>query len=515
MAGIFTKRIVLMSGKKWKIWGVVLVVFGTLSLVLWHRFSDSPEPLSRDAVYEVRSGPLTIDLVESGTIKAREQLIIKNEVEGKTSILYLIPEGTQVKKGDLLVELDASALMDARIDQEIKVQNADAAFVNATETLAVVENQAQSDLDLAKLTLDFARQDLKKYTDGEYPNALQKANAEITLAQEELARARERLDWSKTLYKEKFISQTELAADELAEKKKALDLTLAENNLDLLVNYTNQRDLAQLKSDVSQAEMALERTKRKARADVVQAQAELKAREAEFKRQKDKLDKILTQLEKTKIISPAQGLVIYATSAQGGMFRRNTEPLQEGQDIRERQELIYLPTASSSNAEVAIHESNLKKVRKGMPAKVTVDALPGREFSGRIMHIAPLPDAQSIWMNPDLKVFTTQIFLDGNDSDMRTGMSCQARIIVETHDNVLSVPVQAVLQVQGIPTVYVKAGNEFVPRQVEIGLDNNRLIHVKDGLKTGDIVLLTPPLKDAGKDAAPLTDPDPLPEQEK
>jgi HlyD family secretion protein len=261
--------------------------------------------------------------------------------------------------------------------------------------------------------------------------------------------------------------------------------------------------------------MALERTRRKARADVVQAQAELKAREAEFKRQKDKLEKILTQLEKTKIISPAQGLVIYATSAQGGMFRRNTEPLQEGQDIRERQELIYLPTASSSNAEVAIHESNLKKVRKGMPAKVTVDALPGREFSGRIMHIAPLPDAQSIWMNPDLKVFTTQIFLDGNDSDMRTGMSCQARIIVETHDNVLSVPVQAVLQVQGVPTVYVKAGNEFVPRQVEIGLDNNRLIHVKDGLKTGDIVLLTPPLKDAGKDAAPLTDPDPLPEQEK
>ncbi|MEX1302147.1 MAG: efflux RND transporter periplasmic adaptor subunit [Desulfotignum sp.] len=477
-----------------------MVIAGTLLLVVWHRFSVSPEPLSHDAVYQVRSGPLTIDVVESGTIKARDQLIIKNEVEGKTSILYLIPEGTQVKKGDLLVELDASALMDARIDQEIKVQNAQAAFVNATENLAVVENQAQSDLDLAKLTLDFARQDLKKYTDGEYPNALQNANAEITLAEEELARARERLEWSKTLYEEKFISQTELAADELAEKKKALDLSLAKNNLDLLVNYTNQRDLAQRKSDVSQAEMALERTRRKARADVVQAGAELNAREAEFQRQNDRLDKILTQLEKTRIVSPADGLVIYATSAQGGMFRRNTEPLQEGQDIRERQELIYLPTGSSSNAEVAIHESNLKKVRKGMPARVTVDALPGREFTGRITHIAPLPDAQSIWMNPDLKVFSTQIFLDGNDSDMRTGMSCQAQIIIEIHDNVLSVPVQAVMQVQGIPTVYVRSGGGFVPRQVETGLDNNRMIHVKKGLTVGDVVMLTPPLEDAEKD---------------
>jgi HlyD family secretion protein len=490
-----------MPGQKWIKWGVLTVITGTLVLVVWYRFSGSPEPLSHDAVYQVRSGPLTIDVVESGTIKAREQLIIKNEVEGKTSILYLIPEGTQVKKGDLLVELDASALMDARIDQEIKVQNAQAAFVNATENLAVVENQAQSDLDLAKLTLDFARQDLKKYTDGEYPNALQKANAEITLAEEELVRARERLEWSKTLYEEKFISQTELTADELAEKKKALDLSLAKNNLDLLVNYTNQRDLAQRQSDVSQAEMALERTRRKARADVVQAGAELKAREAEFQRQNDRLEKILTQLEKTRIVSPADGLVIYATSAQGGMFRRNTEPLQEGQDIRERQELIYLPTGSSSNAEVAIHESNLKKVRTGMPAKISVDALPGREFTGRITHIAPLPDAQSIWMNPDLKVFTTQIFLDGNDSDMRTGMSCQAQIIIETHDNVVSVPVQAVLQVQGIPTVYVRSGGGFVPRPVEIGLDNNRMIHVKNGLATGDIVLLTPPLEDAGTDA--------------
>ncbi len=194
--------------------------------------------------------------------------------------------------------------------------------------------------------------------------------------------------------------------------------------------------------------------------------------------------------------------MIYATSAQSGMFRRNTEPLQEGQDIRERQELIYLPTASSSNAEIAIHESNLKKVKKGMPAKVTVDALPGREFSGRITQIAPLPDAQSIWMNPDLKVFTTQIYLDGNDSNMRTGMSCQARIIVETHDNVLSVPVQAVLRVEGVPTVYVRSGSGFVPRKVETGMDNNRLIHVKQGLAPGDVVLLTPPLRVAQKEAS-------------
>jgi len=482
------------------IWTAASVVLGLALIFLGIRLTGSKTDISQASTFIVKRGPLTVNVIESGTINAREQIIIKNEVEGKTSLIYLIPEGTQVKKGDLLVELDASSLMDAKIDQEIKVQNAEAAYINATENLAVAQNQATSDMDLAVLTLEFANQDLEKYTKGEYPNEMQKAEAEITLAEEELTRARDTLKWSQTLNNEKYISQTELAADQLSEKKKALDLELAKNNRKLLVNYTYKRNLAQRNSDVSQARMAMERTRRKARADVIQAQAELKARRAEDQRQKDKLKKIQQQIGRTKIIAPADGLAIYATSAQSGGRRRNAEPLQEGQDIRERQELIYLPTGNSSNAEIAIHESNLKKVLVGMPVVVTVDALPGRKFSGRVTRIAPLPDAQSMWMNPDLKVYSTQIFLDDNNGSIRTGMSCQAEIVIESHTNVLFVPVQAVLRIAETPTIFVKNGSTFEPKAVVIGLDNNRMIHVIKGLEPGDVVLLTPPLKFAGID---------------
>ena len=88
---------------------------------------------------------------ESGTIRAREQIVIKSEVEGRTTILELVPEGTEVKKGDLLVRLDASSLEDQSIDQEIRVQNADAAFVRAREDLDVIRNQARSDVEKAEL----------------------------------------------------------------------------------------------------------------------------------------------------------------------------------------------------------------------------------------------------------------------------------------------------------------------------------------------------------------------------
>jgi HlyD family secretion protein len=449
--------------------------------------SDSP-------TYQVKRGDLTISIVESGTIKARDQTIIKNEVEGRTSIVSIIPEGTRVKKGDLLVELDASTLEDQKIDQDIRVQNTEASYISAKENLAVVENQAKSDVDLANLTLDFAKQDLEKYIKGEHLYELDKANAEITLAEEKLTRATDTLMWSQKLYDQNYISKTELQGDKLSKDETQLNVELAKKSKDLLIEYTYKRNLAKLNSDVNQAEMAMERTARKANANVIQAQAELKAKESEFERQKDKLAKVEDQIKKTKVYAPADGLVIYATSAKTG-WRGSAEPLDVGREVQEREELIYLPTGNSSDAEVMVHESHLKKITIGMPAIVTVDALPGKTFYGTVQQIAPLPDARSMWMNPDLKVYTTKVSIDGNDPMLRTGMSCQAEIIVQQYKDALYIPLQAVIRVGAEPTVYVKAGNSLQPRQVKVGLDNNKVIHITEGLKEGEIVLLNPPFK--------------------
>jgi len=456
------------------------------------------------ATFAVRQGPLRISVTETGSVQAREKIIIKNEVEGKTSIISLVDEGAGVKKGDLLIELDASGLLDNKIDQEIKVQNTEAAFVGARENLAVVQNQARSDVDKAELAYDFAVEDLEKYLEGEYPNELKEAESRITLAKEEVTRARENLEWSEKLFSEKYISQSELEADELALKKKVMDLELAENNLSLFKDFTHKRKLAQLESDVKQAEMAVERTTRKAKADVVQAQASLKAKESEFKRQQAKLEKTEKQIEKTKIYAPADGLVIYATSAQRGGSRGSTiEPLAEGTQVRERQELIHLPTTSGVNAEVGVYEASLDKVSVGLPAVITVDALAGERFTGRVVSIAPLPDAQSMFMNPDLKIYDTVIYLDDTDNIglLRAGMSCTAEIIVEQHKQATYIPVQAVLRVGGEPTAYVVNGGTLESRKVRIGYDNDRMVQIISGLQPGEVVSLAPPLAAAAVQA--------------
>ena len=467
---------------------VVVVSIG-VAMALPRRGPDDSEK----ATFEAQQGPLTISVTEGGTIQAQEQIILKSQVEGMATIIYLIPEGRVVKEGELLVELDASQLEDNLVDQKIRVQNADAAYISSRENLKVVQNQAKSDISKAQLDYDFAREDLKKYTDGEYPNQLKEAKSKIQLADEERKRAIEKLEWSKKLFNEKYISQTELQADELSASRSELDHELAVSDLDLLESYTYKRQLAQLQSDIEQAQLALERVELKAKADIVQAEADLKAKEAELEQQKGKLDKVLKQIENTKIYAPRSGLVVYATSAKSS-WRGNDEPLDEGSSIREREELIYLPTAEQMMAQVQIHESNLEKIKVGLPARVSVDALQGKSYVGHVSKIAPLPNAHAMRMNPDVKVYLTEITLEGNNPELRTGMSCEVEVVVDQLDDATYIPVQAVVQTGNVHQVEVitPAGPEM--RKVEVGLDNNRMVHIKSGLKKGELVSLEPPL---------------------
>jgi HlyD family secretion protein len=195
-------------------------------------------------------------------------------------------------------------------------------------------------------------------------------------------------------------------------------------------------------------------------------------------------------------------MVVYATSAGGGHGHDDRQPLDDGVQVWERQELIYLPRSTSTIADVDIQETSLQKVHPGLPALVTVEALAGKKLMGAVTRIAPLPDPQSMWMNPDMKIYKTEITLDTDDPTLRSGMNCKAEIIVEQHTDAIYIPVETVLRVGGQPTVYVlNEDGAPEPRQVEIGLDDKSVVRVISGLQEGELVLATPPLKAAA--AAP------------
>ncbi len=463
--------------------------------------------------HEVKSGPLTISLRRSGTIHHRDKVIIHSQLEGSSTVIWLIEEGTEVKAADLLLEMDPTAFVQKKEAQDIVVIRSEAKLVAATENLVVVKNTAKTSIEDAKLAIMLADLDLKKYLgsdlkdyskqdpseddEGEYPNLFHQAKGAITIAEEELKRAQDRVTWSTKLEKDGYLTRTELQADELAAKKTQLGVSNAKSDLAVLRKYTYVRKLAELKNGLLKAQRALQPVERKASASIRQSGADVVATTSEHKRHLALQKKYAQQIKECKVYAPVAGQVVYATTTSR-RHRDRSEQLKKGVKIRERQELFHMPNADHKMmaivkipqaCEPMLTDPNDASLLK-LPAKVTLAGAKTKEFPATLAEIDPLPYHD--WIQ-SIKVFNAEVHINDISPDLRPGYSCKVEIIVDRYDNVVSVPIQSVQLLRGKTTVYVQTPSGPEPRVVVIGMDNNRFVHVKRGLKAGEFVLLAPP----------------------
>ncbi len=459
-------------------------------------------------VFGVQEGPLTISVTSGGSIQSRDKVVIKSELEGNNTVIWVIDEGTNVQTGDLLLEFDASDLIDKRNEQEIVVANAEANLVIAQEKLGITEGDCEAALLDREVDLMLSKMALEKYQEGDCPQQVAQYEADIVVAAEEVQRAAERLEWSRRLAKENFLTRTELQADELALKKKQIDLDMARTKMNVLTNYTMLQQRSTLESTLRRSDRAMARTKWQNKATLRQVESELRARTRERDRATNRLSELNFQISKSKIYAPTNGIVLYTSTVLISRRQWWVKPLAVGSTAVERQELIYIPIESGMVVEVMIPEASLNKIENGMSARVKIDAFPGRVFDGHLVKIGILPDGQSSQLNPDLKLYKCEVECDFHDAVIRPGMSCDVELIKESYDKTLYVPVQCVVRVDGVPRVYVRDGEDWVPRVVRVGLDNNRMIRIIDGVHAGEEVMLAPPVKEEKSEVSEAPPPD-------
>ncbi len=476
---------------KWRLYVFLAVAVTAIATVVTIATTGSENEEAQQVIGEVKYGQLTIGVDgDEGSIKPGQFKLIVNELEGLSTVVSMVDPGTMVNKGDLIMELDASALKDRKVDQEIAVQLSDAAFVRARETLAVVKKQNASLIKTATLNLQFAKQDVTKYIEGDYPKELLIAKSAIKLAESKAEDAKQVYEWSEKLFKKNFITQTDLNRDRLARDQTVIDLQTAKVTLKVLEEFTHKRQLAVLKANVDEMDVALILARDKALSDEIDAAADLKSKEIKLKREKEKLAKLTSQIDKSRITAPIDGMVLYIRD-----YRRE-EPLAVGSTVYERQRLINLPTTSKLQAELKVHESQLRKIKLGMPVEITTDAVANKTFWAKLTDIAVMPDGTHRFGNPHLKVYTIKADFTGETEGLRPGMSCKGKVIVEQFENVAYVPIQAVVQEEEESVVYLPSPDGPIRREVKLGLDNNVHIIVREGLAKGEKVLLTP---DMGK----------------
>jgi HlyD family secretion protein len=470
--------------------------------------------------HEVKRGPLTIGLRRTGVIHHRDKVIVRSKLEGKSTVIWLVDEGEYVEAGRLLLEMDPTTYKQRKESQDIAVIRMKAWVVNAEGVLAFKRNAAREAIEDAKLDIALAELDLKKYLGadlkdyakadptpedkGQYPQLFQQGQGAIIIAKAQLERATERVGWSTELETDGYLTRTELQADVLALKKAELDLSRALSSLAVLKKYTYAHSVTALRNALLTAQRALKPVERKAAADIKQAQANRAANRSEYKRQVELQKKYATQIENCKVYAPVAGQVVYATTTSQ-RWREQSEQLKKGSVVWERKELFHMPNEDRrmmvvvqvpQACEPLLTDPNDGSLRK-LPARVTIAGTKGKYFPGTVAKMDPLPYHE--WIQA-IKVFNTEIHFDDVYSELRPGYTCKVEIVVAHHEDVVSVPLQTVQLVRGKPTVYVKTPSGPAPRVVEVGMDNNRLVHVKNGLKAGEYVLLAPPLDETEAD---------------
>ena len=499
LLGRLRQRPVLWGGAGVALVGLVLVIVTT-----------SRPPTEVISSYEVKRGDFLVSIVEGGTVEAVNELEVRSEVEGTARIIYIVPEGSYAKKGELLVELDSSNSEDAVNLQQINVEKAQFALVQAQQQLDIQKSTVDSEIQAATLKVEFAQSDLQKFTNGLALQAQRNAQIEITNVLENLQIAEERLDWSEKLYKEGFETKANLDKDRLAVSQSKLKLEQAQRALWMVDTFDNPKSKRSLEATLQEATENLDRVKLQGERKLAQFSADVDSQKRTLELSQAKLDRDRKQLEATKIYAPQDGLVVYA-SAGGGHFSSESM-IEEGAVVRNRQEIIKLPDVSEMKLRVKIHESHINQLRIDQPAFVVLDSMPDQRFQGQVSKVAPLPDSSSRWGNPDLKVYATEILITDKLPDVKPGVSARAEIIITNLTATLSVPIQSVTTRKGKQVVFLASGPQE-PVPVTVGMFNTKFIEICSGLKEGDRVLLAPPLDTKEKDlgGAILADGETLP----
>jgi HlyD family secretion protein len=470
------------------VWGVALaIVFGAVVWLAaaWIRPAISANALS---IHTVTRRSFPVVLPEKGELKAGKSVDIKSEVEGRSTIIWLVPEGSEVEQGDLLVKLASNDIDDKVRNQGIQEANATAALEAAQKEFEILLDQNASDVRKAELTVKNAQVDHEKYLEGDWEQAKLAADLDVMRAVKVLDRAKSDYADSLALYEKKFIPKGQMLEDEMRLMEAEIGLQKAKLALEVLEKYTHPKDLRQRESDVSEAEKELDRVKKSAAAREAKQAADLDAKRANLELTRQQLAKLKDQQAKTEIKAPASGLVVYENQESRWNPSRQ---IAEGGEVFERQTIIRLPDTSVMVVKVRVHEAKTDKIKVGQPARIVVEGLPGRIFTGKITKIAVLADSSNQWLNPDLKEYETEITIDQSDPNLKPGVTAQAEIIADEVKDELAIPTQSVFMKGGRAYVFRGASErEAEPVEVTLGISSTEYVTVKSGLNEADKVLL-------------------------
>ncbi len=283
-------------------------------------------------------------------------------------------------------------------------------------------------------------------------------------------------------------------------KKGQLLLSLESTDYDREVARADA-EVKRYENDAERARVVLERTRRGVAATVVgqneadDARFDLLSKEAAVRSAQVTLATARDKVRYTKIYAPLAGTVTHRGIEPGEVVVPGVQSTFEGKP------LLTVADLSTLVVNVDLHQIDAAKVALGQKAAVTLDALPGSAYAGKVTKVAPASIKRA---GKEVEVFPVEVTLEAADPRVRPGMTADVRIHLDERAGVLAAPVEALVNEAGV-TFVTRVSGEGGPAQrkekvpVKPGVRNEREVELLEGVGEGDRVLLAPPASSANE----------------
>jgi Membrane-fusion protein len=407
--------------KRWLPLLIVALVIG--GPIAWYKWPSTASAAEASLMAPVKQGNFKVMVTTTGELRASKFVQVTGPAQAmsvnvyNTKISSIVPEGSVVKEGDVIAELDRGPLATRLNDVTLNLQKAQADFTTA---------QLDSALNLAQ-----SREDVR--------------TAEYTLEEKKL----------------------------LKEQAK----------------YEAPTIKRQAEIDYEKAQRALDQSKRNLDTKTKQAVAKMSSVGADLGRQQNQLKNIQDVMGSFTVKAPGPGMVIYVREWNGKKKGVGSQWSPWDPTVATLPDLLHM------ESDTYVNEVDVRKIAVGQKVQISLDADATKKLEGKVTHVANVGEQKP---NQDSKVFEVKIDVLQADTTLRPGMTTANAIETASIPNVLSIPLEALVNEGGYAYVYKKDGSRVVKQMIETGAMNDNEIIVRRGVTKDDRVLLSVPTDKTG-----------------
>lgn len=342
-------------------------------------------------LHRVKLESLPVSVVGKGALESADNrdIICKVKAGSKgtfaSTIRWVIDDGSIVAKGQLLMELDDSALDEQYKQQSIAVEKAEAEWFKADNDYLIQLKDNESLIVAAQAALRVAELDLDKFIGlraepslnpfgalvgahgtimekGEYRQKLDDVSARLKAAESDLEAYRERSAWAERSAKLGYLTVSQSKVEQAKLSGASDNYEKLRKEQYILENFMREKDLTDLKSKWDVARIGLDKAIQTAEAKAAQADSIRKTNRSVYQRELDRLREIEQQIKECKIRAPQDGMVVYFKSEQG-RSSSGQQLIAIGEQVREGQKLMRIPDLRRMQVNTRIHEAQIGRVR--------------------------------------------------------------------------------------------------------------------------------------------------------